>query len=140
MKRREFITLIGGAAVAWPLGARGQEAGRTYRLGFLTQVGRNAPGIVAFFDELRAHGFVEGGNLSMIFPLNNGCILRRRLVLCEHLPGSVAVDAHRTVDDNTNTLVERRKAVVGQRPQMPTEPLLSSGPDNQSEQRLRTFV
>src|SRR5262249_7753297 len=33
---------------------------------YLTQVGRNTPGIVAFFDELRAHGFVEGGNLSMI--------------------------------------------------------------------------
>jgi hypothetical protein len=44
--------------------------------------------------------------------------------LCEHLPGSVAVDTHHTVDDNANTLFERRKAVVGQRPQMPTEPLL----------------
>ena len=65
MNRRSFIALIGGTA-AWPLAARGQEADRTYRLGFLTQVGRNTPGIVAFFDELRAHGFVEGGNLSMI--------------------------------------------------------------------------
>ena len=66
MNRRELISLLGGAAVAWPPAARGQEADRTYRLGFLTQVGRNTPGIVAFFDELRAHGFVEGGNLSMI--------------------------------------------------------------------------
>jgi len=65
VRRREFVTLL-GAAAAWPLAARGQEAGRTYRLGFLTQVGRNTPGIVAFFDELRAHGFVEGGNLSII--------------------------------------------------------------------------
>jgi hypothetical protein len=64
VNRRSFIALIGGTA-AWPLAARGQEAGRTYRLGFLTQVGRNTPGIVAFFDELRAHGFVEGRNLSM---------------------------------------------------------------------------
>jgi hypothetical protein len=63
--RRQFIALLGGAA-AWPLAARAQQADRTYRLGFLTQVGRNTPGIVAFFDELRAHGFVEGGNLSMI--------------------------------------------------------------------------
>src|ERR1700738_2405091 len=65
LKRREFLTLLGSAA-AGPLAARGQEAGRTYRLGFLTQVGRNTPGIVAFFDELRAHGFVEGRNLGMI--------------------------------------------------------------------------
>src|ERR1700736_3269639 len=65
IRRRELITLLGGAA-AWPLAARAEDVGRNYRLGFLTQVGRNTPGIVAFFDELRAHGFVEGRNLSMI--------------------------------------------------------------------------
>ena len=66
MKRREFITLIGGAATTWPLVARAQEPGRTYRLGVLLPVARDEPAMVAFLDELRLHGFVEGRNLAIL--------------------------------------------------------------------------
>jgi putative tryptophan/tyrosine transport system substrate-binding protein len=62
LKRREFITLIGGAA-AWPLTARAQEPGRTYRLGGLTPSPRDAPHYAALFGELRQRGFIEGENL-----------------------------------------------------------------------------
>ncbi len=62
MRRREFITLLGGG-IAWPLAAHAQENGRTYRLGSLHQSPRDAPHHVAFFDELRRLGFVEGKNL-----------------------------------------------------------------------------
>ena len=65
-KRREFIALLGGAAAAWPLTARAQEPGRTYRLGYLSHVGRQLPWYVAFFDELRLSGFIEGHNLTVL--------------------------------------------------------------------------
>jgi putative tryptophan/tyrosine transport system substrate-binding protein len=62
MRRREFITLVGGAA-AWPLAARGQEPGRIYRLGGVHSSPREAPHHIAFFDELRRLGFIDGQNL-----------------------------------------------------------------------------
>src|SRR5262245_45782328 len=62
MKRREFITLLSGAAV-WPLAAGGQESRRIYRLGCLLTSPRDAPHYLALFDELRRLGFIEGQNL-----------------------------------------------------------------------------
>ena len=69
MRRRDFIALIGSAA-ALPLlrapVARAQEPGRIYRLGLITGAARQAPRMVAFFDELKLSGFVEGQNLKIV--------------------------------------------------------------------------
>jgi putative ABC transport system substrate-binding protein len=65
MRRRDFIKVFGGAGAAWPLLARAQEAGRTYRIGVLTRSPRMGVNYVAFFDELRRLGFVEGQNLTV---------------------------------------------------------------------------
>jgi putative tryptophan/tyrosine transport system substrate-binding protein len=66
MQRREFITLLGGGAVAWPLAARAQQPGKVFRIGFLG-VSRDAPGTAAnyqaFSDALRKNGFSESQNL-----------------------------------------------------------------------------
>jgi putative tryptophan/tyrosine transport system substrate-binding protein len=66
VKRREFITLLGGAAAAWPLVVRAQESGRNYRIGFVTPNPRESPAVAAFFDELRRNGFIEGQNLTVV--------------------------------------------------------------------------
>jgi ABC transporter substrate binding protein len=62
MQRRHFITLLGGAAAAWPLAARAQDS-RTYRIGVLNTNPRGSPSVTALFDELRRNGLVEGRNL-----------------------------------------------------------------------------
>jgi putative ABC transport system substrate-binding protein len=60
MKRRTFISLIGGAAVGWPLAARAQGR-KIYRLGILTVAPeRNWDGL---FQALRDLGYVDGQNL-----------------------------------------------------------------------------
>jgi len=66
MRRRDFITIVGGAVGLWSLAAHAQEPGRTYRLGFITPSGRQTPVVLAFFDELRLNGFVEEQNLVVL--------------------------------------------------------------------------
>ena len=59
MRRRDFITLFGGAAT-WPLAARAQQPSKLPRIGFLQRV-RNE-NVVAFIQALRDAGYVEGQN------------------------------------------------------------------------------
>src|SRR3954451_23037359 len=66
MRRREFITLLGGAATAWPLVARAQQPGHTYRIGFLIPSPRDRAPVAALFDELHLNGFIENQNLEVL--------------------------------------------------------------------------
>src|SRR4051795_7318582 len=67
MRRREFITLVGGAAAAWPLVAVGQQASRLVRIGFLSGGAGPNPNVYGFQHGLRQLGYVEGQNLVLIF-------------------------------------------------------------------------
>jgi ABC-type uncharacterized transport system substrate-binding protein len=60
VKRRDFITLLGSATVAWPFAARAQQPGKVYRLGVLADV---TPALGGLFYGLRDLGYVEGQNL-----------------------------------------------------------------------------
>jgi putative tryptophan/tyrosine transport system substrate-binding protein len=69
MKRREFITLICGAATAWPLAARAQQPGQLRRIGVLMNRASNDPEgqarMAAFQEALRKLGWTDGANVQI---------------------------------------------------------------------------
>jgi ABC-type uncharacterized transport system substrate-binding protein len=62
VKRREFITLLGGAA-AWPLATRAQQTGKVARIGFLRYASPHQKHFNGFREGLRANGYIEGQNI-----------------------------------------------------------------------------
>jgi putative tryptophan/tyrosine transport system substrate-binding protein len=69
MKRRDFITLLGGAAAAWPLAARAQQAERVRRIGVLMSVAADGPQgqarLAAFVKGLEQLGWTDGRNVQI---------------------------------------------------------------------------
>ena len=67
MKRREFITLLGGAAAAWPLAARAQQGERMRRVGVLMNLAADDPEgqvrLKTFLEGLQKQGWIEGRNV-----------------------------------------------------------------------------
>jgi putative ABC transport system substrate-binding protein len=68
MRRREFISLLGGAAaVAWPLAARAQQPGKLHRIGVLVSASPPHPFADAFRRGLRTFGYTEGKDVTIQF-------------------------------------------------------------------------
>jgi putative ABC transport system substrate-binding protein len=65
MKRREFITLLSGAAVAWPLAARAQGAGDLPRVAILSPDPATTDRLAPFLGTLRELGYVDGRNIRL---------------------------------------------------------------------------
>jgi putative ABC transport system substrate-binding protein len=81
MKRREFITLIGGAAAAWPLAARAQQSERVRRVGLLHGLAADDPEWQRRFGALKQGlqdlGWTEGQNITFEGRFADGDILTR---------------------------------------------------------------
>jgi putative tryptophan/tyrosine transport system substrate-binding protein len=71
MRRREFITLLGGAAAAWPLTVRAQQGNGVRRIGVLSPVAADEPEnkarIAAFLLGLRELGWTDGSNVQIVY-------------------------------------------------------------------------
>jgi putative ABC transport system substrate-binding protein len=72
MQRREFIALLGGAAAAWPIAARAQQAGRVRRIGVLMPSFDSEARIRAFESAWSKLGWIEGRNINVDYHLAAG--------------------------------------------------------------------
>ena len=73
MRRRDFITLTGGAVAAWPFAAHGQEARRLPTIGFLgSDVSSFAPWTAALMGRLRELGWIERRTIAIEYRWSEG--------------------------------------------------------------------
>jgi putative tryptophan/tyrosine transport system substrate-binding protein len=78
LKRREFITLLGGGAAAWPLAARAQQPGKPPTIGFLGSAtpAAQSQSVAAFVQRLRELGWIEGRTVAIEYRWAEGRIDR----------------------------------------------------------------
>jgi putative ABC transport system substrate-binding protein len=108
VKRREFITLLGGTAVAWPLAARAQQPGKPPTIGFMgsTTASGAAQWGASFVQRLRELGWVEGQNLAIEYRWAEGRSERFAEIVAEFVRLKVDV----ILTHNTPTVLAAKQA------------------------------
>ena len=110
LNRREFITLLGGAAAAWPLAARAQHAGKLPTIGIL---GSNAsiwrPWTAAFAARLHDLGWIEGRTIAIEYRWSEGRPERIAEVAAEFV--RLKLDAIVTNDGSAPTIKQATSAI-----------------------------
>jgi putative ABC transport system substrate-binding protein len=82
MRRREFITLLGGTAAAWPLVSRAQQASKLPTIGF-EAARSSSPWTAAFVQRLRELGWIEGRTIAMEYRWSEGNPARQAEIAAE---------------------------------------------------------
>jgi putative ABC transport system substrate-binding protein len=96
MKRRTFLTLLGGAGAAWPLAARAQQSGKLRTIGLLgSDVSSFAPWTAAFVARLRELGWIEGRTIAIEYRWSEGRTERYAEIAAEFVRLKVDVICHR---------------------------------------------
>jgi ABC-type uncharacterized transport system substrate-binding protein len=72
MRRRGFISLLGGAAAAWPLAARAQQPAKVSQIGYISPVAGRNPVDEAFEEGLRQHGWAKDQNIRIEYRYTGG--------------------------------------------------------------------
>src|SRR5262249_49559876 len=93
MKRREFITLLGGSAAAWRLAARAQQAPRPPAIGFLNPTTASVANqqLAAFVERLRAIGWIEGRAVAIKVRWGEGRSERAAAIVAEFVRQKVDI-------------------------------------------------
>jgi putative ABC transport system substrate-binding protein len=110
MKRREFSTLLGGAAASWPLAARAQQAGKLPTIGFLgADASAFSPWTAAFVAHLRELGWIENRNIAIEYRWSEGRTERYAEIAAEFV--RLKVDVIVTVGSAVPTVVQVTTAI-----------------------------
>jgi len=101
MRRRDFITLVGGSAAAWPLAVRAQQAGQMRRIGVLMPFAKDNPEgpsrITAFVQGLQTLGWTEGRNLQIEYRWDSGDLQKAATELVALFPDVIFANATQAV-------------------------------------------
>src|SRR6202047_5690205 len=106
MRRRKFITLLGGAA-SWPVAVRAQQAGKLPTIGFLgADASAFSPWTAAFVARLRELGWIEGSTIAIEYRWSQGRTERYAEIAAEFVRLKVDV----IVTHGTEVVIAAKKA------------------------------